>query len=384
MIRRDARETVLARLSVAPAVVLLGARQVGKTTLAKQVAAEWPGPTHHLDLEDPPDRARLAEPGLALRPLEGLVILDEVQRMPELFALLRVLADRDPSPSRFLLLGSASPELVRGVSESLAGRAAFVQLDGFDLAEVGVQALEDLWVRGGFPRSFLAPDDAESLRWRLDFVRTFLERDLPQLGVGVGAVTMRRFWTMLAHHHGHVLNQSALSRSFGVSDHTVRAYLDILAATFVVRVLAPWHENVGKRQVRRPKVYVHDSGLLHALLGLERREEIERHPILGPSWEGFAIQQVIHRLGARPEECYFWATHAGAEVDLLVVRGTRRLGFEVKRTETPRRTRSMHAARTTLGLDRLDVVHAGTATFPLGDDVRAVALARLLRDLEPL
>jgi hypothetical protein len=381
MIARSQRQQVERRLQEAPVVAILGARQVGKTTLAGEVAAHWDGTVHRFDLEDPADLARLTEPGLALRGLEGLVVLDEIQRSPALFNLLRVLADRRPLPARFIVLGSASPDVVRGVSESLAGRVAFVFLEGLGLEEVGLDLLPDLWLRGGFPRSFLANSDEQSERWRLDFMRTFLERDLPQLDFRVPAATMRRFWTMLAHNHGQLLNASAIGRSLGVGDHAVRRYLDMLAGTFMVRVLPPWLENVAKRQVKRPKVYLNDSGLLHSLLGLGTATEAERHPILGASWEGFALQQTIRRLGARPESCFFWATHAGAELDLLVVQGGKRLGFEFKRTETPRRTRSMYAARQTLGLDRLDVVHGGAATFPLGDGVRALALGRLLVDL---
>lgn len=380
-IRRSLLLEVLHRLADTPVVTILGARQVGKTTLSRLVEADWPGPVHRFDLEDPADLGRLAEPGLALRSLTGLVVIDEVQRAPELFPLLRVLADREAAPARFLLLGSAAPSVVRGVSESLAGRVAFVQLEGLGLDEVGAEAAERLWVRGGFPRSFLADDDAASLRWRRDFVQTFVERDLPQLTMGVAGATMRRFWTMLAHHHGQVLNQSLLARALGVSDTSVRAYVDNLAGTYVVRVLPPWHENTAKRQVRRPKVYVADTGLLHALLGLERRQDIERHPVLGVSWEWFAHQQVVRAIGARPQECFFWATHAGAELDLLVVRGHRRWGFEIKRTEAPRRTRSMHAARATLGLDALHVIHAGEASFPLGDGIQATALGRALDEL---
>jgi predicted AAA+ superfamily ATPase len=291
--------------------------------------------------------------------------------------LLRVLADRDPPPARFLLLGSSSPSLVRGASETLAGRVGFVFLDGFGLDEVSAEAMDDLWVRGGFPRSFLAQDDAASLRWRRDFVSTFVERDLPQLATGVAGTTMRRFWTMLAHNHGQVLNLSLLGRAMGVSDTTVRAYVDRLAGTFAVSLLQPWHENVGKRQVKTPKVYLSDTGVLHALLGLQSREEIEGHPILGMSWEWFAHRQVIAALGARAEECAFWATHAGAELDLLVVRGNRRLGFEFKRTDSPRRTRSMHVARSTLGLDGLYVVHPGEHSFPLGEGIHALSIRRV-------
>lgn len=378
--RRSLAE-VLLRLAESPVVAILGARQVGKTTLSKLIEAEWSGPVHRFDLEDPADQARLSEPGIALRPLTGLVVIDEVQRAPELFPLLRVLADREPLPARFLLLGSASPSLLRGSSETLAGRVAFVPLEGFGLDEVGVEASARLWVRGGFPRSFLASDDAASLRWRRDFVSTFVERDLPQLAMGVAGGTMRRFWTMLAHHHGQVLNLSLLGRALGVSDTSVRAYVDSLAGTFVVSVLPPWFENVGKRQVKRPKVFITDPGILHALLGLERSADIERHPILGMSWEWFAHQQVVAALQARPEECFFWATHGGAELDLLVVRGRRRLGFEFKRTETPKRSRSMHAARTTLGLDSLHVVHAGEHSFSLGDGIQATAIERVFEEV---
>lgn len=380
-IPRSALGTVLDLLAESPIVAILGARQVGKTTLARFVADAWRGPVHHFDLEDPAHLTRLSEPGLVLRDLDGLVVLDEVQWDPGLFSLLRVLADREPVPARFLLLGSASPHLVRGAAETLAGRIAFVHLGGLSLAEVGAGAWPRRWTRGGFPRSFLASDDAASARWRRDFVRTFLERDLPQLGVGIAATTMRRFWTMLAHQHGQVLNAAALARSFGVSDTTVRSYVDTLAQTFMVRVLLPWHENVGKRQVKRPKVYLADSGLLHSLLGLDTRAQVESHPVLGSSWEGFALQQVVEHLGVPPERCYFWATHAGAELDLLVVSGGRRRGFEFKRSETPRRTRSMHSARTTLGLDTLDIVYPGADTFPLGDGVRAVGIERMLEDI---
>jgi len=371
-------------LRESPVVAILGARQVGKTTLAAQVGASWSGPVHRFDLEDPADAARLSEPGLVLRPLTGLVVLDEIQRAPELFNLLRVLADRPDAPARFLVLGSASPDVVSGASESLAGRVAFVFLDGLGLDEVGADKLNALWLRGGFPRSFLAADDDASARWRRDFVRTFLERDLPGLAYRTPAATMRRMWTMLAHGHGQVLNVSNLGRSMATTDQAIRRHIDMLAGTFMIRVLPPWFENVAKRQVRRPKVFLADSGLLHTLLGLGSEIELQRHPILGASWEGFAMERTIGRLGARPESCYFWATHAGAELDLLVVQGGRRLGFEFKRSESPRRTRSMHSARTTLGLDRLDVVHAGEHTWLMGDNTRALSLRRVLSDLDPL
>ena len=368
----------------APVVAILGARQVGKTTLANDLRHGWAGPTMAFDLEDPADVARLSDPLLALGPRRGLVVLDEIHRRPDLFPLLRVLADRPGTPARFLVLGSATPELLRQSSESLAGRIAFHEMDGFSLDEVGAGALDRLWLRGGFPRSFLARSGRESFEWRVDFIRTFLERDLPQLGVSIPSATLQRFWTMLAHYHGQIWNGSEFGRAFGVSDMTVRRYLDLLAGTFVVHVLAPWHEHLAKRQVKSPKVYLTDTGLLHALLDLRSDDQLDRHPKIGASWEGFAIGAVVERLQARWSECFFWATHAGAELDLMVVRGRTRLGFEIKRTTAPQVTPSMRIALHDLKLARLDVVHAGSHTFPLAPKIRAVALSRLLRDIAPI
>jgi predicted AAA+ superfamily ATPase len=367
-----------------PIVAILGARQVGKTTLARQLVARMDTPTTVFDLENPIDLARLDDPMLALQDRSGLVVLDEIQRRPALFPVLRVLADRPQPPARFLVLGSASPMLLQQSSESLAGRIHYHELGGFALDEVGQDATERLWRRGGFPPAFLATSDAASAEWRRDFVRTFLERDLPQLGVRVPAITLRRFWTMLAHYHAQVWNGAELARAFGVSAPTVRHYLDTLTAALVLRQLPPWFENLGKRQVKAPKVYIADSGLLHTLLNVQTQADLEGHPKVGASWEGFALGEVITRLGAQPEECFFWATHAGAELDLLVVRGNRRWGFEFKRTVAPRLTRSMHSALADLRLERLEVVHAGDQTFPLADTVRALALGRLLDDLDPL
>ncbi len=363
-------------------VALVGARQVGKSTLARQIAAQRPH-SLFLDLEDPRDLARLADPMLALGDRRGLVVLDEIQRSPELFPALRVLADRAHGP-RFLVLGGASAALLKQASESLAGRIVFHDLAGLDLDEVGAARAEALWLRGGFPRSFTARSNRASAEWRRGFVRTFLERDLPQLGVSVPSATMGRFWAMLAHCHGQTLNSSELGRSLGVSDTTIRHYADQLAATFVVRLLPPWHENLSKRQVKAPKIYIADSGLLHTLLDIEDKVDLERHPKLGASWEGFCIAQAVARLGARPEECYFWATHGGAEIDLVVVRGRRRRGFEIKRTSMPSVTPSMRTALVDLKLDSIDVIHAGAETFPLATKIRALALARLLQDLKPL
>ena len=362
-----------------PVVALLGSRQVGKSTLARAL-----GPSVVFDLEDPRHVARLADPMLALESLRGLVVIDEVQRRPELFPSLRVLADRHPSPARFLLLGSASPDLLRQSSESLAGRLALHVLNGLALDEVGVEARDRLWVRGGYPRSFLASSDAASQRWRTPFLTTYLERDLPQLGIRIPADTLRRFWTMLAHYHGQTWNGSELGRAFGVSDKTVRGYLDLLVGTYLVHTLAPWHENVGKREVKAPKVYLSDTGLLHALLGITTLDDLRGHPKLGASFEGFAIREVTRRLGARSNERYFWAVHAGAELDLLVVRGRERRGFEVKHTDSPGVTASMRAAKEALKLDSVDVIYNGRETFPLAPGFRAVGIDRVIADVAPL
>jgi hypothetical protein len=360
-------------------VGLLGARQVGKTTLALEILGRRPG--ERFDLEDPADLARLADARLALGRLQGLVVIDEIQRRPGLFPVLRVLADRRPRPARFLVLGSASPEMLRQSSESLAGRIAYHTLPGFHLDEVGRHRLDRLWLRGGFPPSFLARSEAVGHTWRQTLVRTFLERDLPALGMRIEAATLGRLWAMLAHYHGQVWNASGFARSFGTTDKTVRHYLDILAGAFVVKVLPPWHANVGKRQVKAPKVYLADPGILHALLGIRDRRDLERHPKLGASWEGFLLQQVTDWLGAEPQECFFWATHSGAEIDLLWVRGRRRWGFEFKRTSSPTVTRSLWTAREALGLQRAFVVHAGEHTFPLDKGITALSAERLLEDL---
>ena len=301
-----------------------------------------------------------------------------------MFPTLRVLADRRAKPARFLVLGSASPALLRQSSESLAGRISYHELGGLGLGEVGARSLKRLWLRGGFPRSFLARGEGASVEWRRDLVRSFLERDLPFLGSPAAPETLRRFWTMLAHSHGQVWNSSDMARNFGVSDKTVRGYLDFLASTFMVRVLAPWHENLSKRQVKSPKVYIRDSGLLHLLAGIRTEGDLGEHPRVGASWEGFVIEEAIRALGALAEECHFWGTHQGAEIDLLVVRGRRRLGFEMKRTSAPHLTKSMRIAMDDLRLDRLDVVHAGDHTFALADGIRAVPLQRVFADVDPL
>lgn len=368
------------RLREAVVVALLGPRQCGKTTLAKQVAARRRAT--YFDLEDPTSASRLREPMTALAPLRGLVIIDEVQRISELFPLLRVLADRPGRPARFLLLGSASPELVGGTSETLAGRVAFVEMGGFDIEEVGHDQLRRLWLRGGFPRSYLARSHAESERWREDFVRTFLERDLPQLGFRAPAATYRRFWTMLAHTHGRALNASEIGKSLGEAHTTVKRHLDHLSGALVVRLLTPWFENLGKRQVKSPKVYVRDSGILHTLLGLRSFASLEGHPKLGASFEGLVVEHVVAVVGER--NAFFWATPAGAELDLFLTLGGARYGVEVKYGDAPTVTRSMRVALHDLGLTRLFVVGLGSACYPLDDKIEVCSLPELLAKLRRL
>ena len=365
-----------------PVVGIIGARQVGKTTLARMLVRSMTSPSHVFDLEDPEDVARLEEPALSLKDLRGLVVVDEIQRRPELFPVLRVLADQAGRRSRYLVLGSASPDLLQQSSESLAGRIAYHELGGFGLDEVRQTDKERLWLRGGFPPSFLAGSDAASHDWRRRFIRTFLERDLPELGITIRSATLRRFWAMLAHYHGQTWNASEFGRSFGVADTTVRHYLDLLTSALVVRQLPPWHENLSKRQVKAPKIYIKDSGILHALLDVATRQDLERHPKVGASWEGFMVEQIIRTLDAEPERCFYWATYSGAEIDLLIVRGQRKVGFEIKRTTRPRVTPSMRSALSDLKLNRLNVIHAGDATFDLQKRIKAVSWKRLLRDLD--
>jgi hypothetical protein len=371
MLERPRAETALDQaFAVHPIVALLGPRQCGKTTLARRYSAGRKASI--FDLEDPVDAQRLTAPLTVLERLSGLVVIDEIQNRPELLELVRVLVDRPESSARFLILGSASLEIVRGASESLAGRVGFVDLGGFTLSEVGNDEREAWWNRGGFPRSFLAADDQASFSWRQSFMRTFLERDIPQLGINVPAEALRRFWTMVAHYHGQVWNAAEFSRSIGSSENTARRYLDILAGAFMIRVLPPWFENLKKRQVRAPKIYVRDSGLLHALLQLPDLDAVHGHPKLGASWEGLALEHVVTALETR--DCYFWATHAGAELDLLVLHRGRRLGFELKYTDAPRLTRSMRIAIDDLGLDRLLVVYPGSRSYELAESIAAVPL----------
>lgn len=354
-----------------PITALLGPRQCGKTTLARMFGENRQA--HYFDLESRADAQRLQNPELILGAIHGLVVLDEIQAMPSLFNALRVLVDRPENQARFLILGSASPEIVRKVSESLAGRIEFVELAGFDLEETGAQEWQKLWVRGGFPRSFLARSSEDSMKWREGFMRTFLERDIPQLGITIPAASMRRFWTMLAHLHGQTWNASELGRSMGLSDKTVRSYLDILAGTYMVRQLQPWHENLKKRQVKAPKVYIRDSGILHSLLALPDQESLLGHPRLGASWEGFALEQVLRAI--QPTEAYFWATYSGAELDLLFFHKGKRYGVECKFNEAPSITRSMRNAIDDLDLEHLWILYPGNNSWQANKKVTVLPLA---------
>ena len=360
-------------LERSPVTALLGPRQCGKTTLARMVGeARY---SHYFDMESPVDRQRLQNPELVLGSLSGLVIIDEIQLLPELFSVLRVLADRSDESVRYLVLGSASPNIVKSISETLAGRIEFIDLSGFNLAEIPPEERDQLWLRGGFPRSFLAKSEADSLAWREGFIRTFLERDIPQLGITIPATAMRRFWTMLAHFHGQTWNASDLGRSMGLSDKTVRNYLDILSGTYMVRQLLPWHENLKKRQVKTPKVYLRDSGLLHSLLGIPGMGQLWSHPRLGASWEGFTLEQILAALPTK--EAYFWATQGGAELDLLFFSGGKRFGVECKFNESPKVTKSMHSALEDLSLEHLWVVYPGKVRYPAHEKITMLPLAEI-------
>ena len=372
-------ERVRRRLKESPAVALLGPRQCGKSTLARSIADN--DRTTWFDLENPADLQALHEPLTTLEGLRGTVVIDEVQRRPELFPVLRVLLDRKPLRARFLLLGSAAPELLRQASETLAGRIALVPMSGFTLAEAGADSLRRLWLRGGFPRAFLARSERASFDWRTDFVRTFLERDLPQMGIGVPAASLRRFWAMVAHYSGGLWNGSEIGRSLGESHTTVRRHLDVLISTLVVRELQPWFENLGKRQTKSPKVYLRDSGLLHALLDIHTSVELSRHPKVGASWEGFVIEQIL--ASVQGVEAYYWRTQRGAELDLLLMMGSKRVGLEIKHSDAPGLTPSMSIASSDLGLDRLLVVYPGIRRYSLAPRIEAMSLVDAITELAP-
>ena len=353
-----------------PVTALLGPRQCGKTTLARMFSKDRN--TIYFDLESQADKMRLQNPELALNGLKGMVILDEIQEMPELFRVLRVLADRPGNRSRFLILGSASPDLMKKASETLAGRVEFVELTGFTLSEINAKDQQKLWLRGGFPRSFLAPSNTDSSAWLEGFIRTFLERDIPQLGISIPSAAMRRFWTMLAHYHGQIWNASDLGRAMGLSDKTMRAYLDILTGTFMVRQLMPWHENLGKRQVKAPKIYFRDSGILHQLLSLNDFQALSGHPRVGASWEGFALEQTLNIIGA--QQVYFWSTYSGAELDLFFLHKGRRYGVEFKYSEAPFVSKSMRSSIETLKLNHLWIVYPGKMEYPVDKKITVHSL----------
>ncbi len=373
-------EDIKKQFRIHPVCALLGPRQVGKTTLAQMYLEQHPKESvSFFDLENPIDLARFEQPMLTLSKLSNqLIVIDEIQRRPELFPILRVLVD-EKQQRKFLVLGSASRDLIQQSSETLAGRIGYIELTPFSREET--KESERLWLRGGFPRSYLADNEEESYLWRQAYITTFLERDIPSLGFQIPPQQIRRFWLMLAHYHGQIFNASELGRSLGISDQTARRYLDLLVGTFMVRLLPPWFENLGKRQVRSPKIYFRDSGILHALLGLHTQEQLETHPKLGAFWEGFALEEVTRCLRATPEECYFWATHSGAELDLLILKNGKRLGFEFKYTDQPKITASMRTALTDLHLDHLYVISPGSHQFSLSDRITAQgvdALALLL------
>lgn len=379
--RQRHSEDVRTALRRYPVVALVGPRQSGKTTLAQALSGSWPAKTHWFDLENPHDLAALAQPGLVLPGLEGLVVIDEVQRLPDLFPLLRVLSDRKPLPARFLVLGSASGDLMRQGAESLAGRIRYHELPGFSLGEVGAGHWERLWRRGGYPKSYLAKGEADSCDWRESFLETFLERDIPNLGLRLPAPQMRRFWMMATHYHGQTWNSAEIGRSLGFSDKVMLHHLHVLEQTFMVRLLRPWHDNAGKRLVKAPKFYVRDSGLLHSLLGLKDGKDLLLHPKLGASWEGFAMEEILKVTGSR--DAYFWGTHGGAELDLMIDEGSTRIGFEFKYSQAPVMTKSIYSAMNDLKLQRLAVVYPGTRHYALAEKVEALPLASIPKWMNP-
>ena len=374
IIRINEINILFQRLKNSAVVALLGPRQCGKTTLARQLSNKFPqNNVHFFDLEDPVDIARLDNPILALENLKGLVIVDEIQRRPELFPILRVLVDRQNQKTNYLILGSASRDLLRQGSESLAGRGSYLELGGFSLNTAEMEQ-KKLWVRGTFPRSYLADNEKTSFSWRSDFITTFLERDIPNLGLSIPSATLRRFWMMLAHYHGQIFNASEMGRSFGADDLTMKRYLDILSGTFMVRQLQPWFYNTKKRLIKRPKIYFRDSGIFHALSSIRNLSELERHPKLGASWEGFALEQAVCHLGLKEEEVFFWGVHTGASLDILYQRGGSWWGIEIKYNDAPKLTPSMRSAMEELELKHLWVLYPGDKEYPLDKGVSVVPL----------
>lgn len=356
-------------------VALIGPRQCGKTTLARQLVS--PDSPNYFDLENPRSIVRLDEPMTAFENLQGTVVIDEIQRRPELFPILRVLSDRDPLPARFLILGSASPSLLRQSSESLAGRISIISMSGFGLDEVGFESQNKHWQRGGFPLSFLAETDRESSTWRKDFISTFLERDVPQFGIKIPSTSLFRFWSVLAHYHGQIWNAAEAARTLNISENTARNYMDILEDLFMARQLRPWFANLNKRQVKSPKIYFRDTGLLHYLLGIKSERELALHPRVGASWEGYAIEEIIKAM--KPDEAYFWSTHSGAELDLLLIKENKRIGIECKRMDAPSLTKSMQTAMQDLELNELLIAYPGRQTYSLSKTVRVLPLSEVLQ-----
>ena len=359
-----------------PIVAILGPRQCGKTTLSRQFSSQWPLEVTIFDLENPRDIQRLQEPLLALENIEGLINIDEIQRSPDLFPVLRVLSDRYKK-TKYLILGSASRDLIRQSSESLAGRISYVEIGGFSLQLLGASKAEKLWIRGTFPRSFLASNEAASYQWRQDFIATFLERDIPQLGINIPAKSLGRFWKMLAHYHGQIFNASEIGKSLGISDHTAQRYLDLLSGTFMVRQLRPWYYNTKKRIIKRPKVYFRDSGILHALFALEGKKDVLLHPKLGASWEGFALEEAIKTAHLKEDEAFFWGVHAAAEIDLVFQKKGELYGIEVKYAQAPNLTQSMRSALKELSLKHLWIIYPGKESYPLDRNVTAIPLEDL-------
>lgn len=370
MIRKEYLTQIEEQFSIHPICALLGPRQVGKTTLAHAYVEKYfdTDDIQFFDLENPIDLLKLENPMLVLTQTKAkLIIIDEIQRIPDLFPALRVLVDKKGNAKKFLILGSASRDLIKQSSETLAGRIGYIELPPFSLAET--KDSTRLWVRGGFPLSYLATNDSKSYLWRQSYIRTFLERDIPALGFSIPPEQIRRFWLMLSHYHGQVFNASEIGKSLGVSNHTTRRYLDILAGTFMVRILVPWFENIDKRQVKSPKIYFRDSGILNTLVGITDEKELYNWPRLGTFWEGFALEEVIRTLYAQPEECYFWATQAEAELDLLIIKNGKRIGFEFKYADKPAATKSMHIALKDLSLHGLIIVHPGSEIFPIAHNI---------------
>jgi uncharacterized protein len=360
-------------LKRSPVVVLSGPRQSGKTTLARQFLDV--DSVNYFDLEDPVSLLRLEEPMTALQSLEGLIVIDEIQRRPDLFPLLRVLCDRNTRPANFLILGSAGGDLLRQSSESLAGRMETVSISGFSLDELGSGNMQTLWRRGGFPPSFLSQNENDSFAWRKNFIQTLLERDFPLWGVRIPAITLFRFWTMLAHYHGQTWNAAEPARAIGVSESTCRRYLDLLTDAMMVRQLQPLHSNIAKRQVKSPKIYIRDSGLLHQLLGIVSDKNLFSHPKVGASWEGFVLEQVL--LTESFDEAFFWATYQGAEIDLILKRGDQRIGIECKRADAPRMTKSIRIAMNELNLNRVVIIYPGNKPYLLSEKVSVLPVSAL-------